>query len=251
MLFQEALQFRATIVLCYSQQIVVKVTGHVPPPLNWHIFQIIVDVLSSIVSACVLNRSRGHWLLFDALNVIITMSLKLKEEYKISLNLLDLIDDDSIVAQELWLLASNIKREVCGVLDGFLSFSKMCEENKTHNMLSLMLNLRFKSLRLVSFLIGQKRAISIVEEYDQRSLFPMLLRCYHILHLMAEFGFVVNIQTDEKNNLDGMSELSKEVVNKELLMFRRFQVDVKDIKCLLEWWVKHVFLFSIVAFFVH
>jgi hypothetical protein len=32
-------------------------------------------------------------------------------------------------------------------------------------------------------------------------------------------------------------------------MFRRFQVDVKDIKCLLEWWVKHESLFLTMAFF--
>jgi hypothetical protein len=83
------------------------------------------------------------------------------------------------------LLAFNIKREVCGILDGFLSFLKKYEANKTHNMLSLMLEPRFKSLRLVSSLIGQKQAISIVEEYDQQSLFPMLLRCYHILQPMA------------------------------------------------------------------
>ncbi len=50
--------------------------GRVPPPIPWHISQIIVDVLFSIISACVLNESRGHWLLFDALNVIIIMSLK-------------------------------------------------------------------------------------------------------------------------------------------------------------------------------
>jgi hypothetical protein len=38
------------------------------------------------------------------------------------------------------------------------------------------------------------------------------------------------------------------VVNKELLMLRRFQVDVKDIKCLLEWWAKHKSLFPTVVF---
>jgi hypothetical protein len=27
-------------------------------------------------------------------------------------------------------------------------------------------------------------------------------------------------------------------------MFRKFQVDVKDIKCPLEWWVKHEFVFN-------
>jgi phage gp36-like protein len=45
-LFQEALQFRATIVFSYSQQTIVKIMGHVPPLLTWHICQIIVYVLS-------------------------------------------------------------------------------------------------------------------------------------------------------------------------------------------------------------
>ncbi len=48
------------------------------------------------------------------------MNMKLKEEYKISFNLQDLIDDDLVIAQELSLLAFNIRREVCGILDGFI-----------------------------------------------------------------------------------------------------------------------------------
>jgi hypothetical protein len=115
-----------------------KITGCVPPPLPWHIYQIIVDVLSSVVSACVLNQSCGHCLFFDVLNAIIIMSLKLKEEFGISFNLQDLVDDDFVVTQELSLFASNIRKEVCGVLDGFLSFLKKYEKNIAHNMLSLM-----------------------------------------------------------------------------------------------------------------
>jgi hypothetical protein len=49
----------------------------------------------------------------------------------------------------------------------------------------------------------------------------------------------------------GTNEPTKEVVNKELLMFRRFQVDVKDIKCPLERWAKHESLFPIMAFLIH
>jgi hypothetical protein len=54
---------------------------------------------------------------------------------------------------------------------------------------------------------------------------------------MAKFGPVANMQIDEESSLDifemyvGTNELTKEVVNKELLMFKRFQMDVKDIKC--------------------
>jgi hypothetical protein len=68
---------------------------------------------------------------------------------------------------------------------------------------------------------------------------------------------VANIKTDEESNLDifemsfETNERTKKVVNKELSMFRRFQVDVKDIKCPLEWWAKHKSLFPTMAFLGH
>jgi hypothetical protein len=64
-----------------------KVIDHVLPPLTWHIFQIMIDVLFSVVNVYVLNQSCGHYLLFDALNVTIVMSLKLKEESENLVNL--------------------------------------------------------------------------------------------------------------------------------------------------------------------
>ncbi len=36
----------------------------------------------------------------------------------------------------------------------------------------------------------------------------------------------------------------------KLMIFRRFQVDAKEIKCLLEWWKKHESMFPIVGFFL-
>jgi hypothetical protein len=74
---------------------------------------------------------------------------------------------------------------------------------------------------------------------------------------MAKFGLMANMQIDEKNSLDifemstGTNEPTKEVVNKELLMFIRFQVNFKEIKCPLEWWAKHESLFPIMAFLAH
>jgi hypothetical protein len=44
------------------------------------------------------------------------------------------------------------------------------EKNKTHNMLSLMLDPRFKSLWLVSSIIGQEHGISIAEKLKQMIL---------------------------------------------------------------------------------
>jgi hypothetical protein len=56
-----------------------KMTTRVPPPLTWHICEIVVDCFSLVVTACVLNQSRGHWLLSDAFHSAISMSLKLRE----------------------------------------------------------------------------------------------------------------------------------------------------------------------------
>ncbi len=60
------------------------------------------------------------------------------------------MEKESVVAFELWLLTSNIKKEVCDALNSFFFFLKKYEKKKAHKLLSLMLNLRFKNLSLVS-----------------------------------------------------------------------------------------------------
>jgi hypothetical protein len=62
--------------------------------------------------------------------------------------------EDFVVALELICLASNIRKEVCEILDGFFSFLKKFDERKSHNMLTVMLDLRLKSLSLMSSFIG-------------------------------------------------------------------------------------------------
>jgi hypothetical protein len=37
-------------------------------------------------------------------------------------------------------------------------------------------------------------------------------------------------------------------VEKELLIFKRYQLDVKDIKCPLQWWQKHEVMFPTIGF---
>jgi len=54
---------------------------------------------------------------------------------------------------------------------------------------------------------------------------------------MAKFGLVANMQIDEENSLDifemfiDTTKPTKKVVNKDLMVFKRFKVDVKHIKC--------------------
>jgi hypothetical protein len=122
-MFQEALQFKDAIILCYIKENIVKIIMRVPLLRTLHISQIIMNFLSPIVSVCVLNQfSNNHWLLFDALQHAITMCLRCKEEFTNPHAQVNLIDDDYGIAFELYLFVTNIKKEVHGVLDSFLSF---------------------------------------------------------------------------------------------------------------------------------
>ncbi len=81
-------------MLCYSRQSLVRMTTKVPPLLGWHICQIIIDCFSHVIIACVLNQSKEHWLLNDALHSGISMSLKLIEEQKFAPSFQTLMEKD-------------------------------------------------------------------------------------------------------------------------------------------------------------
>jgi hypothetical protein len=78
----------------------------------------------------------------------------------------------------------------------------LIEKRKTHNMLSLMLDLICKSLCLVSSFVGRAKGVSIVNEYDRKALHFMLLKCYHHLHLMTKSVRCVNQASDEDSSVD-------------------------------------------------
>jgi hypothetical protein len=101
-----------------------------------------------------------------------------------------------------------------------------------------MLDPKFKNLRLVFSFIGSEEGVSIVKEYNRRSLYPMLFKCYYYLHPMVESKvgcvdqirhtkFDLNIfeQTPKAN------EPSTKLVNREMLIFMCYQVDSKEMKC--------------------
>jgi len=134
-----------------------------------------------------------------------------------------------------------------------LSFLRKYEERRSHNILSLMLDPRFKNLRSVSSLIGQEQGISIVQEYDMRSLIPMLLKCHQHLHPIVESKITKqNIDVDINLDIFEMSITyngpTRKLVNMELLFLKDYHVDSKEIKSPLEWWEKHESLFPLVGF---
>jgi hypothetical protein len=102
------------------------------------------------------------------------------------------MEEDFGVALELICLAFNIRKVVCGVQNSFLSFLKKINERKTHNMLVIMLDPKFKSLFLMFFFIGHDQG-TIVEQYDTTlSLYPMLMKFYYHLHPSTKLynGFI-------------------------------------------------------------
>jgi hypothetical protein len=76
------------------------------------------------MSACVLNQSRGHWLLNDTLNSTISMSLKFKDKIETVIFFNNLMDEDGNVVFELACLTFNMKKKIVDVLEYFLSFYK-------------------------------------------------------------------------------------------------------------------------------
>jgi len=134
-----------------------------------------------------------------------------------------------------------------GVIDSFISFFTKFDFKKTHNMQALMLDTRFKSLIFISnSFIGRELGVAIATKFDRKFLYSiLLLKSYHHLHPLfkIENSFVNN--SNEDNSLDifdmviSTNELIKKPFNKKLMIFRRFQMDAKYIKCLLEWWKKH------------
>ncbi len=87
-----------------------KITKYVLPLLAWNVFQIIVDIHSSSVNVCMFNQSHGHWLFSNSLSAIITMALKLKEEFEIALSITNLMENDMSMNLELPMFSSNIKK---------------------------------------------------------------------------------------------------------------------------------------------
>jgi hypothetical protein len=76
-----------------------RMNARVPPPLTWHIFHIIVDSFGPTIFTCIL-KCKGHWLLNDALNSTIFMSLKFKDEIDFA-TFDNLMEKDENVVYEL------------------------------------------------------------------------------------------------------------------------------------------------------
>jgi hypothetical protein len=152
------------------------------------------------------------------------MTLKLKDENKIISSFESLMEDDSIIFDELFLLALNIRREVINVLDSFLSFLRKYENRKTHNMISFMLNPRFKSFHIVSSFVGREQGVvALVEEYDRKSLYPMLIKYHEHLHPLVRLDRKY-VDQDIFEQIVNASEPIQELVKRGVASFQEISI---------------------------
>jgi len=136
-------------------------------------------------------------------------------------------------------MASNIRKEVINVLDSFFSFLKVYNKRKAHNMISLMLDPKYNSFCIISSFIRKEQGVDLVEEYDRKYLYHMLVKCDEYLHPLMRLEtnsnnrnfFYQDCSLDIFERTTSTSELVEILVKKELLIFRKYQLDVKDIKC--------------------
>ncbi len=90
--------------------------------------------------------------------------------------------------------AKNIKK-IIWVIDYFLSFLLKYDERRIHNLLTLMWDFKFKSLRLIFSFIGHEHEVAIIKDSDKKSLFPMLLKSHHHLHPLFELKIALFIES--------------------------------------------------------
>jgi len=88
----------------------------------------------------------------------------------------------------------------------------------------------------MSFFIVCEQGVAIIEEYDARFSHPMFLKCYHHLHPVVESKnefadqtMNVNYTLDIFDMATKTNEPTKEIVKKRFLIFRHYQMDVKEI----------------------
>ncbi len=81
--------------------------------------------------------------------------------------------------------------------------------------------------------------------------------CWWIQYKVFISHLKVAFFTNEEYNLDifeitnSTSKPSKELMNKELVIFQRYEIDAKNIKHFLQQWEKDEIMFLIVGFFAH
>jgi hypothetical protein len=93
--------------------------------------------------------------------------------------------------------------------------------------------------------------IELQGQLRNTNFFHIVLSSFTPLSLYINKGVDENYSLDIFKMTTNINELMKELVNKRLLILKRFQMNVKDIKCHCQWLEKHEFMFPIIRFLTY
>jgi hypothetical protein len=81
-MFEEMLEIKQVISLCYERQKKLSLYEQILKAQVWAFAKTIHACLnrSLVMNACVMNQSKGHWLLFDALSIAINLIVALESK---------------------------------------------------------------------------------------------------------------------------------------------------------------------------
>jgi hypothetical protein len=71
------LEYASAINICYRKQSL-ALQAHVLDGLTWAVVRVVTETLNPVVKQCILNQTRGFWLLSDALVSAMLISVKLQ-----------------------------------------------------------------------------------------------------------------------------------------------------------------------------
>ncbi len=106
---------------------------------TWAIAKAICDILSHVMTTCVIIQCCGYWLLSGALAFAIKLYVKLSKErleLQVEIDAIEKMDMHMTVKQ----LGANMQGQVIIILKPFLDFIFSFKPTKAHKMVTLMLH---------------------------------------------------------------------------------------------------------------
>lgn len=129
-MFQQGLAYREAIITCYDHQIK-ALAKKIPLAQTWAIAKAICDILSHVVTTCVVIQCCGYWLLSDALAFAIKLYVKLSKEtleLQAKIDAIEKMDMHMTMKQ----LGANMQGQVIIILKPFLDFIFSFKPTKAH-----------------------------------------------------------------------------------------------------------------------
>ncbi len=158
------------------------------------------------------------------------MTLTLEAKVGHVTNVFDALDAFDV---KLIIFQNNMRIEVLKVIKPFLQFLQAYDSHQVHNTLTVMLDPRFKSLRVVENYVGHGACICLVAEYDANAVIPILMIMFEVLNPIVQacvvkvVGFVVGFgDSIKKDNIFSMGTFMEKsscaLVVVEMYLFKRF-----------------------------